>query len=46
MNFRNKQKDNNPMGGFVTVKLLSTGIPMATLTIIYTTLAASIGSAV
>ncbi|WP_321324488.1 hypothetical protein [Thiomicrorhabdus sp.] len=43
---RNKQKDKNPMGGFVPVKLLSTGLPMAVLSLIYSSLSLSIGSAV
>ena len=46
MNLRNKQKDKNPMGGFLSVKLLSTGVPMAILSTIYATLSFSIGSAV
>ncbi|MBN2865725.1 MAG: hypothetical protein JXK16_06930 [Thiotrichales bacterium] len=46
MEFRNKQKDNNPMGGFVSVKVLSTGLPMAVLSAIYAALSFSVGSAV
>jgi len=43
---RNKQKDKNPMGGFLSVKLLSAGLPMSVLSIIYTSLSASIGGTV
>jgi len=43
---RNKQKDKNPFGGIVSVKLLSTGIPMATLSLIFTSLSFSMGGSV
>jgi len=46
MEFRNKQKDNNPMGGFLSVKLLSTGVPMMVLSAIFATLSFTMGSAV
>lgn len=46
MEFRNKQKDSNPMGGFYSVKILSAGVPMAVLSMIYATLTASLGGAV
>ncbi|MBN2865726.1 MAG: hypothetical protein JXK16_06935 [Thiotrichales bacterium] len=43
---RNKQKDKNPMGGFLSVKVFSTGVPMAILSTIYATLSFTFGSAV
>lgn len=43
---RNKQKDKNPFGGIISVKLLSAGIPMATLSAIFTSLSFTFGSAV
>ena len=46
MEFRNKQKDRNPMGGFLSVKVLSAGLPMAVLTSIYAALSLTVGSAV
>ncbi len=43
---RNKKKDTNRFGGIVSVKLLSMGVPMATLSAIYAALSMSFGSAV
>jgi len=43
---RNKQKDKNNFGGIISVKLLSAGIPMATLSAIYASLSMTFGSAV
>ncbi|MBN2647681.1 MAG: hypothetical protein JXR44_07845 [Thiotrichales bacterium] len=46
MNLRNKQKDKNRMGGFFSVNLLSTGVPMGVLAMIYSALSFTFGSAV
>ena len=43
---RNKQKDKNPLGGLLSVKVLSAGIPMGVLSAIYATLSFSFASAV
>ena len=43
---RNKQKDNNPMGGFLSVKVASTIIPMGVLGAIYASLALTVGNAI
>ena len=43
---RNKQKDTKPFAGILSVKLLSTGIPMSVLALIYASLATTMGGAV